>query len=188
MVYNYAKNVSSPRTIGVTGEGSLKAMTDSMGAMSKYAGFITVGPKVGDKYLIDVGKCNEDSVEECKFKRKNIIVNNIPEGMLKISTPFGAAEFKGFIPSIGEDMIGLINPSDWVKRASNKCIMREDTVGSADVVRGKSVSNLKSVKFCGPDMSGGGNKERKENVTSICLVVSLFLLLVVRFFSNYKTE
>ena len=173
MSYNYAKHVTSPGRYGVSGKGDIPTLLGNMGPMGKYVGYITVGPPLGDRYLLDVGKCNDDSVPECVSKTKKIVVDNIPKGWLRFSTPFGAAEFKGLIPSIGEDMISLAKPSDWEKRSSNKCIKRTASVGHSN--------RFTNVEFCGPNMGGGGRScVSPEQI----LIILLILLLVCSFFSR----
>ena len=123
-----------------------------------------------DRYLLGVGKCN-DSVPECVSKTK-IVVDNIPKGLLRFNTPFGASRFKGLIPSIGEDMISLkYKPIDWEKRSSNKCIKRTASVGHSN--------RFTNVEFCGPNMGGGGRscvslEQNTNNTTNFTFSVFFF--------------
>lgn len=172
MSYNYAKHVTSPGRYGVSGRGDLSTLLNNMGTMGRYAGYLTVGPALGDRYLLEVGRCNDESVEECVSKPKQIVVDNIPKGKLKVDTPFGAAKFQGLIPSIGEDMFSLAIPSDWKKRSSKKCIKRSASVGHSN--------RFTNVSFCGPNMGGGGSCFGVQHV----LVILLILLLVCSFFSR----
>jgi len=174
MSYNYAKHVTSPGSYGVSGKGDIPTLLGNMGTMGKYAGYLTFGPALGDRYLLEVGRCNDESEEECISKPKQIVVDNIPEGKLKVDTPFsfvGPIEFLGLIPSIGEDMLSLSSLSDWKKRSSKKCIKRTASIGHSD--------KFTDVEFCGPNMGGGGSCVSVQHV----LVILLILLLLCSFFS-----
>ena len=172
MSYNYAKHVTSPGRYGVSGRGDISTLLNNMDTMKNYAGYLTVGPPLGDRYLLEVGRCNDESEDECVSKPKQIVVDNIPKGKLRVDTPFGAAKFQGLIPSIGEDMYSLAIPSDWKKRSSKKCIKRTASVGHSD--------RFTNVEFCGPNMGGGGSCVGVQHV----LVILLILLLVCSFFSR----
>ena len=179
-IYNPAKGVRNPKSLGVNPSGD--ALIKNMDSLKTYAGYITTGPGLGDRYLLNVGQCNDESVEECRLKTKQIVVDNVPEGVLKIRTPFGKTEFKGLIPSIGEDMWRLADPSAWGKRTSLKCIKRTADVGDTE-------AGFKPIEFCGPDMGGGlKNDNSQDEIQSLyqgVLMFTLFLLLVIAFFSRY---
>ena len=109
--YSYSDNIKSPSEIGMSSEGSMKALGNDITGLVSYVELLVTGKSVasktggplGNKFFLQTGvKCNNlnaDGNPESRF----IYINNVPNGDIPfISSVSGVnfTEFEGLIPGV----------------------------------------------------------------------------------------
>lgn len=126
--YDYAKNIRTPREIGMSDRGTLSALGNDIQGLISYTEVLVTGQSrasstgrpLGNKFFLNTGgKCKD--VNSCKGKGKDceppevaryIYINNVPMGNVPfISSGMGVnfSTFKGLIPGVISNM-NVLNP------------------------------------------------------------------------------
>jgi hypothetical protein len=117
--YPYYNNIRSPSQIGMSDEGSMKALGKDIDGLINYVKILvdgkgsasTTGQPLGNKFFLKTGaKClNTDTNQEVD---RYIYVDNVPDGSIPfISQGMGVnfSEFRGLIPGAISDL-NVLNP------------------------------------------------------------------------------
>ena len=129
--YQYSKHVSTPGQMGMSGRGSLGALSKNIGGLISYVKVLITGygsgsrsgSPLGNKFFIETGtKCK--NVVNNEIVDRSIYFNNIPTGNIKlfggdIGLNLDGAEFKGLMPGVIEG-VGKINPFDLLSVFTSK--------------------------------------------------------------------
>ncbi len=126
--YDYAKNIRTPREIGMSDRGTLSALGNNINGLISYTEVLVTGKSkasstgrpLGNKFFLNTGgKCKD--VNSCKGKGNDceppevaryIYINNVPMGNIPfISSGMGVnfSTFKGLIPGVISNM-NVLNP------------------------------------------------------------------------------
>ena len=111
MSYNYAANVKTPQSIGMSPDGNLKALGKDITGLISYTELLVegsgnasaTGKPMGNRYFLKtLGTCRDDETK--KVVDRYIYINNIPMGNIPfISESLGGGKissFRGLIPGM----------------------------------------------------------------------------------------
>ena len=141
--YPYYKNIKTPSEIGMTDEGSLRALGNDINGLIAYVEVLvsgksrasSTGGPLGNKFFLQTGqKCaatntckNPNDLSTCQKVDRFIYVNNVPAGNIPfISQGLGVnfSEFKGLIPGTMSNL-NVLNPlvllQSFTSGATPKC-------------------------------------------------------------------
>lgn len=118
--YKYYKFIRNPHQLGMSGDGSIKALSKDIAGIVDYVNLLvsgegpasTTGRPLGDKFFLKTGGQCKD-VKTGKLVTRSMYINNVPTGEVNfipaMPTVNIGSTFKGIIPGILND-IGDINP------------------------------------------------------------------------------
>lgn len=117
--YNYAANIKSPHSLGMSSKGSLSALSHDINGLQAYSELLVSGGgkaskshgPMGNKFFLKTGgKCMD--VKTKKKVDRYVFINNIPQGnipFISAGTGTNFKDYKGLIPGLMENMNEL-NP------------------------------------------------------------------------------
>ena len=117
--YPYYKNIKTPKEIGMSDKGTLKALGNNIDGLINYVEVLvtgkskasTTGKPLGNKFFLQTGaKCK--NIANGEQVDRFIYVNNVPQGNIPfISNGLGVnfSEFKGLVPGTMSNM-SVLNP------------------------------------------------------------------------------
>ena len=118
--YKYYKYIRNPHQLGMSGDGSIGALTDDIAGIVDYVQLLvsgegpasTTGRPLGDKFFLKTGGQCKD-VKTGKLVTRSMYLNNVPTGEINFIPAMPTVDvgnsFRGIIPGILND-IGDINP------------------------------------------------------------------------------
>jgi hypothetical protein len=118
--YKYYRFIRNPQQLGISGDGSIGALTDDIAGIIDYVELLvsghgpasTTGKPLGDKFFLQTGGQCKD-VKTGKLVTRSMYLNNVPSGEVNFIPAMPAMNigglFQGIIPGILND-IGDINP------------------------------------------------------------------------------
>jgi len=118
--YKYHKFIRNPSQLGMSGDGSIGALSDDIAGIIDYVELLvsgegpasTTGRPLGDKFFLKTGGQCKD-VKTGKLVTRSMYINNVPSGEVNFIPAMPAmnvgSSFRGIIPGILND-IGAINP------------------------------------------------------------------------------
>jgi hypothetical protein len=117
--YPYYKNIRNPSEIGMSDEGSLRALGQDINGLIQYvellvsgdSGASSTGRPLGNKFFLKTGQKCKDTTTNQEVDRY-IYVNNVPQGNIPIiSQGLGVnfSSFKGLIPGTMSNL-NVLNP------------------------------------------------------------------------------
>lgn len=147
--YPYYKNIRTPKEIGMSDKGTLKALGNNIDGLINYVEVLvtgkskasTTGQPLGNKFFLQTGaKCK--NVANGELVDRHIYVNNVPQGNIPfISSGLGVnfSEFKGLIPGTMSNM-NVLNPFNILRAfmAGSTPDCQEITLQTIDVNNNKS--------------------------------------------------
>jgi hypothetical protein len=122
--YNYASNIRPPSALGMSPDGTLKALGNDINGLISYTQLLVegsgkasaTGKPMGNKYFLKTpGTC--EAIDTKEVVDRYIFINNIPMGNIPfISDSIGGnfSTFKGLIPGMLSDM-DVFNPKMIIK-------------------------------------------------------------------------
>ena len=118
--YPYQKYIRSPTEMGMSGDGSMKALNNDISGIVNYVNLLVSGKSyasktggpLGDRFFLKTGGQCKD-VKSKKLVPRSMYVNNVPTGVVNFiplmpSMKVGDS-FRGIVPGIFNDL-GSINP------------------------------------------------------------------------------
>jgi len=117
--YAYYKKINNPSKLGVSGDGSMDALSKDIASIISYVEVLVSGTgeangpgkPLGDKFVLKTGgQCKDYKTD--KLVTRSMYVNNVPTKKLPIIsnlTGMSFPDFRGLVPGIMEDMYA-INP------------------------------------------------------------------------------
>jgi len=117
--YPYYKNIKTPKELGMSDKGTIKALGDDVNGLINYVKVLvegkgkasTTGQPLGNKFFLNTGaKCLDKNTK--KEVDRYIYVNNVPQGNIPIiSQGLGVnfSEFRGLIPGTISGL-NVLNP------------------------------------------------------------------------------
>jgi hypothetical protein len=117
--YPYYKKIATPGKLGVSGEGSIKALDNDIAAIVSYVEVLVSGSgagnipgkPLGNKFFLETGgQCKDYKTN--KNVTRSMYINNVPTGDIPIVSNLSGMKFpglKGLVPGIMSDMYA-INP------------------------------------------------------------------------------
>ena len=118
--YKYYKYIRNPSELGMSGDGSIGALSDDIAGIIDYVELLVsgegpasaTGKPLGDKFFLKTGGQCKD-VKTGKLVTRSMYLNNVPTGEMNFIPALPSmnvgSSFKGIIPGILND-IGDINP------------------------------------------------------------------------------
>lgn len=117
--YEYYKKIAKPGDLGVSGKGSIGALSDDIGAIISYVEVLvsgsgrgnTPGKPLGNKFVLETGgQCKDYKTD--KTVTRSMYINNVPTKKIPLLSNISGMDFpdiRGLVPGIMEDMYS-INP------------------------------------------------------------------------------
>lgn len=117
--YNYHKNIRNPSELGMSGDGSISALSKDIAGIIDYVEVLVsgsgpaskTGKPLGDKFFLKTGGQCKD-YKTGKNVTRSMYINNIPTSNIPIISNLSGMsfpEFRGIVPGMLED-IYAINP------------------------------------------------------------------------------
>lgn len=120
--YNYIQNIKTPKKLGASDAGNLRALGNDIGAIVSYLGLLVDGTSdaakggkpLGNKFFYNTGgKCMDSQGE---LQERHIYINNVPDGNIPLldGDMGGNIQFKSFrglIPGM-LSQLNNIDPTD----------------------------------------------------------------------------
>tara|TARA_Y100000780_G_C13694281_1_gene420781 strand:+ start:5049 stop:5801 length:753 start_codon:yes stop_codon:yes gene_type:complete len=117
--YNYIKFINSPDDLGMSSDGSMKALKNDVEGIVSYVELLIsgsgrgskTGKPLGDRFFLKTGGQCKD-YKTGKLVQRDMYIDNVPDGTipgLSEITGMKFDEFKGFIPGIFSNL-DAINP------------------------------------------------------------------------------
>ena len=150
--YPYYKYIRTPAEIGMSDEGSLKALGKDIGGLTSYVELLVsgkgdasaTGQPLGNKFFLKTGgKCSDKATGQ--DVDRYIYINNVPTGNVPfISNGLGVnfTEFKGLIPGTISNL-NAFNPMEMFQAflAGSKPDCQEITMETIDIYNNKSTES-----------------------------------------------
>jgi hypothetical protein len=150
--YPYYKYIKTPSEIGMTDEGSLKALGKDIDGLTSYVELLVsgqgnasaTGQPLGNKFFLQTGgKCRDKATGQ--DVDRFIYINNVPTGNIPfISNGIGVnfSEFKGLIPGTISNL-NAFNPMEMFGAflAGSKPDCQEITMETIDIYNNKSTES-----------------------------------------------
>jgi len=117
--YPYYKNIKTPKEIGMSDKGTLKALGNNINGLRNYVDVLVsgkgkasaTGKPLGNKFFLKTGaKCR--NVENKELVDRYIYVNNVPQGNIPFISnglDVNFKDFKGLIPGTMSNL-NVLNP------------------------------------------------------------------------------
>tara|TARA_B100001769_G_scaffold150910_1_gene118327 strand:+ start:1798 stop:2529 length:732 start_codon:yes stop_codon:yes gene_type:complete len=118
--YNYTQQIRSPEEMGMSSQGTTRAISNNIGGLINYTQLLVTGSgnasktggPLGDKFFLETGAKCKDSATGNSVTR-SIYVNNVPDGSIPFITQgLGGAKFTAFRGLVPGTMSNLnrLNP------------------------------------------------------------------------------
>lgn len=117
--YNYIKFINSPKKLGMSSDGSMKALTKDVEGIVDYVELLIsgggkaskTGKPLGDRFFLKTGGQCKD-YKTGKLVQRDMYINNVPDGNIPLLSELSGmqfTEFEGLIPGIFSNLDAL-NP------------------------------------------------------------------------------
>jgi len=117
--YSYVSGIKNPTQLGITGQGTMSALTNDVAGIVNYVNLLVegdgpaskTGKPLGNKFFLTTGgQCTD--IKTGNLVTRSAYINNQPTGNIPLISDVAGmnfSEFEGLIPGILTD-IGKINP------------------------------------------------------------------------------